>query len=50
MNLAAARKHEGACGAAFDNPELIVAAVVGDGEAETGQSGNRTLDNFLARK
>jgi xylulose-5-phosphate/fructose-6-phosphate phosphoketolase len=24
------------CGAAFDNPELIVAAVVGDGEAETG--------------
>ena len=25
-----------ACGAAFDNPALIVAAVVGDGEAETG--------------
>jgi xylulose-5-phosphate/fructose-6-phosphate phosphoketolase len=25
-----------ACGSAFDNPELIVAAVVGDGEAETG--------------
>ncbi len=25
-----------ACGVAFDNPELIVAAVVGDGEAETG--------------
>src|SRR5262252_8612460 len=25
-----------ACGAAFDNPELIVAAAVGDGEAETG--------------
>jgi phosphoketolase len=25
-----------ACGAAFDNPELLVAAVVGDGEAETG--------------
>jgi xylulose-5-phosphate/fructose-6-phosphate phosphoketolase len=25
-----------ACGAAFDNPELIVVAVVGDGEAETG--------------
>ncbi len=25
-----------ACGAAFDNPSLIVAAVVGDGEAETG--------------
>jgi xylulose-5-phosphate/fructose-6-phosphate phosphoketolase len=25
-----------ACGAAFDNPKLIVAAVVGDGESETG--------------
>ena len=25
-----------ACGAAFDNPDLTVAAVVGDGEAETG--------------
>lgn len=25
-----------ACGAAFDNPNLIVTAVVGDGEAETG--------------
>ena len=25
-----------ACGAAFDNPDLIVAAAVGDGEAETG--------------
>jgi xylulose-5-phosphate/fructose-6-phosphate phosphoketolase len=25
-----------AAGAAFDNPELVVAAVVGDGEAETG--------------
>ena len=25
-----------ACGAAFDNPGLLVAAVVGDGEAETG--------------
>jgi xylulose-5-phosphate/fructose-6-phosphate phosphoketolase len=25
-----------ACGAAFDNPQLIVAAVVGDGESETG--------------
>jgi xylulose-5-phosphate/fructose-6-phosphate phosphoketolase len=25
-----------ACGGAFDNPDLIVAAVVGDGEAETG--------------
>ena len=28
-----------AFGAAFDNPELIVAAVVGDGEAETGPLG-----------
>src|SRR5881394_2778086 len=25
-----------ACGAAFDNPDLLVVAVVGDGEAETG--------------
>jgi len=25
-----------ACGAAFDNPDLLVACVVGDGEAETG--------------
>ncbi len=25
-----------ACGAAFDNPNLIVACVVGDGEAGTG--------------
>ena len=25
-----------ACGAAFDNPDLIVACMVGDGEAETG--------------
>jgi xylulose-5-phosphate/fructose-6-phosphate phosphoketolase len=25
-----------ACGAAYDNPDLIVTAVVGDGEAETG--------------
>ncbi|HME35738.1 MAG TPA: phosphoketolase family protein [Candidatus Sulfotelmatobacter sp.] len=25
-----------ACGAAFDNPDLIVSAVVGDGESETG--------------
>jgi acetate kinase len=25
-----------ACGAAFDDPDLVVAAVVGDGEAETG--------------
>ena len=26
-----------AYGAAFDNPDLIVACVVGDGEAETGR-------------
>jgi xylulose-5-phosphate/fructose-6-phosphate phosphoketolase len=25
-----------ACGAAFDNPDLVVACVIGDGEAETG--------------
>ncbi|HKB71477.1 MAG TPA: phosphoketolase family protein [Thermoanaerobaculia bacterium] len=25
-----------ACGAAFDNPDLLVACVIGDGEAETG--------------
>ena len=25
-----------ACGAAFDNPDLLVAVVIGDGEAETG--------------
>jgi xylulose-5-phosphate/fructose-6-phosphate phosphoketolase len=25
-----------ACGAAFDNPDLVVACIVGDGEAETG--------------
>ena len=28
-----------AYGAAFDNPDLIVACVVGDGEAETGPPG-----------
>ena len=38
-----------AFGAAFDNPDLIVAAVVGDGEAETGPlatswHGNKFLD------
>ncbi len=38
-----------AYGAAFDNPDLIVAAVVGDGEAETGPlatswHGNKFLD------
>src|SRR5437879_6036854 len=38
-----------ACGAAFDNPELIVAAVVGEGESETGSlaaswTGNKCLN------
>src|SRR3712207_4909466 len=38
-----------AYGAAFDNPDLVVAAVVGDGEAETGPlaaswHGNKFLD------
>ena len=37
-----------AFGAAFDNPELIVAAVVGDGEAETGPlAGSWQGINFL---
>ncbi len=37
-----------AFGAAFDNPDLIVAAVVGDGEAETGPlSGSWQGINFL---
>jgi len=37
-----------AFGAAFDNPDLIVAAVVGDGEAETGPlSGSWKCPNFL---
>ena len=30
-----------AYGAAFDNPDLIVACVVGDGEAETGAAGDK---------
>ena len=30
-----------AYGAAFDNPDLLVAAVVGDGEAETGRAGDQ---------
>ena len=30
-----------AFGAAFDNPDLIVACVIGDGEAETGPLGHR---------
>ena len=37
-----------AFGAAFDNPDLVVAAVVGDGEAETGPlSGSWQGVNFL---
>ena len=37
-----------AFGAAFDNPDLIVAAVVGDGEAETGPlAGSWTGIDFL---
>ncbi len=37
-----------ACGAAFDNPELIVAAVVGDGESETGPLATSWhIDKFL---
>ena len=30
-----------AYGAAFDNPDLVVACVVGDGEAETGAAGDQ---------
>ena len=36
-----------AFGAAFDNPDLIVAAVVGDGEAETGPLGRRLEEHQL---
>src|SRR6476469_6395152 len=37
-----------AFGAAFDNPELIVACVIGDGEAETGPlAGSWHSDKFL---
>ncbi|MDJ0001088.1 hypothetical protein QM787_27510, partial [Rhodococcus ruber] len=37
-----------AAGAAFDNPDLIVACVVGDGEAETGPlSGSWKIPAFL---
>src|SRR6476469_7208672 len=37
-----------ACGAAFDNPDLIVAAVVGDGESETGPLATSWhIDKFL---
>jgi len=38
-----------ACGAAFDNPDLIVAAVVGDGESETGPLATSWhIDKFLS--
>ncbi|MGH6906031.1 MAG: phosphoketolase family protein [Geminicoccaceae bacterium] len=38
-----------ACGAAFDNADLIVAAVVGDGEAETGPLATSWhIDKFLS--
>src|SRR5207245_7366781 len=37
-----------AYGAAFDNPDLIVACVIGDGEAETGPlAGSWHSDKFL---
>jgi xylulose-5-phosphate/fructose-6-phosphate phosphoketolase len=36
-----------AYGAAFDNPELIVACVVGDGEAETGPLAGSWLSNVF---
>src|SRR6202008_2717995 len=40
-----------AFGAAFDNPDLIVAAVVGDGEAETGPlAGSWKRLNYLNAK
>jgi hypothetical protein len=38
-----------AYGAAFDNPGLIVAAVVGDGEAETGPLATSWHSNKFAR-
>ena len=40
-----------ACGAAFDNPDLIVAAVVGDGESETGPLATSWhINKFLSPK
>jgi xylulose-5-phosphate/fructose-6-phosphate phosphoketolase len=37
-----------ACGAAFDNPDLVVACIVGDGEAETGPlAASWHLNKFL---
>jgi xylulose-5-phosphate/fructose-6-phosphate phosphoketolase len=37
--------HSHAIGAAFDNPDLLVAVVVGDGEAETGPLATAWLSN-----
>ncbi len=40
-----------ACGAAYDNPDLIVAAVVGDGESETGPLATSWhINKFLSAK
>src|SRR5690606_8631515 len=36
-----------ATGAAFDNPELVVACVIGDGEAETGPLAGSWLSNVF---
>ena len=38
-----------AFGAAFDNPDLVVACVVGDGEAETGPLGDRMAVQQVAQ-
>ena len=38
-----------AFGAAFDNPGLIVACIVGDGEAETGPAGDRLAVQQVSR-
>jgi xylulose-5-phosphate/fructose-6-phosphate phosphoketolase len=40
-----------ACGAAFDNPDLVVGAVVGDGESETGPLATAWhINKFLSPK
>ena len=36
-----------AYGAAFDNPDLVVAAIVGDGEAETGPLATWRSNKFI---
>ena len=38
--VSSATRSSHAFGAAFDNPDLIVACVIGDGEAETGSAGD----------